>query len=165
MADYKMVHVKEQPYLYNERSCSMEPGDIGRNMEIAFRTVGELVGAESIASVSRALSVYYSHDPQTMTFRAGFLVSAEDARKAEGEVKADVLPAGEVLNFIHRGSYAKLRVSYGDMMEYLENNGMTVGAPTWEIYLNYPDSVASEDELETDIYATVKRAERRPPVS
>lgn len=143
----------------------MGPGDIGRNMEIAFRTVGEHVGKESIASVSRALSVYYSHDPQTMTFRAGFLVSAEDARKAEGEVKADVLPAGEVFNFIHRGSYAKLRVSYGDMMEYPENNGMTVGAPTWEIYLNDPDSIASEDELETDIYVTVERPDRRPPVS
>ena len=44
------------------------------------------------------------------------------------------------------------------MMEYLEENGMAVGAPTWEIYLNNPDSVTSKDELETDIYVTVAEA-------
>ncbi|MGI9628067.1 MAG: GyrI-like domain-containing protein, partial [Longimicrobiales bacterium] len=73
----------------------------------------------------------------------------------EGEVKADVLPAGEMLNFIHRGPYPKLRISYGEMMKYLDAKSMTVGAPTWEIYLNDPDSVSSEDELETDIYVTI----------
>jgi effector-binding domain-containing protein len=69
-----------------------------------------------------------------------------------------VLPAGKVLNFLHRGSYAKLRISYGEMMTYLEDTGQAVGAPTWEIYLNDPDTVASEDELETDIYVTLAAA-------
>lgn len=158
MARYKMVNVAERPYLYTERSCSMDPGDISENMEIAFRTVGELIEEKGIADPGNALSVYYTHDAQTLTFRAGFLVSAEDAERAEGNVKAGVLPAGRVLNFIHRGPYAKLRDSYGEMMEYLEENGMTVGAPTWEIYLNEPDSVASEDELETDIYVSIEGA-------
>ena len=158
MANYKMVDVEEQPYLYNERSCSMDPADISKNMGSAFHTVGDLIEEKGIASVTNALSVYYTHDEQSMTFRAGFLVSAEDAQKAEGDVKSDILPAGKVLNFIHRGPYAKLRISYGEMMKYLEENGMTVGAPTWEIYLNDPDSVASEDELETDIYVTIDGA-------
>lgn len=158
MARYKMIDVAERPYLYTERSCSMDPGDISENMEIAFRTVGGLIEEKGIADPGNALSVYYTHDAQTLTFRAGFLVSAEDAERAEGNVKAGVLPAGRVLNFIHRGPYAKLRDSYGEMMEYLEENGMTVGAPTWEIYLNEPDSVASEDELETDIYVSIEGA-------
>ena len=155
MPDFHMVDVEEAPYLYAERTCSMAPDDISRNMGIAFGTVGALVGKKGITSVDRALSVYHGHDPETMTFRAGFLVSEEDAAKAEGEVKTDVLPAGRVLNFIHRGPYAKLRVSYGEMMKYLEAEGMTLGTPTWEIYLNDPGSVSSEDELETDIYVTV----------
>ena len=155
MLDFKMVEVEEAPYIYNERTCSMDPGDISRNMGIAFGTVGALVGRKGITSVGKALSVYRTHDPETMTFQAGFLVSEEDAAKAEGEVQADVLPAGQVLNFIHRGPYATLRVSYGEMMEYLAQQGMTVGSPSWEIYLNEPDSVSSEDELETDIYVTV----------
>ncbi len=156
MLDFKMVDVEERPYLYTERSCSMDPNDISQAMGLAFQTVGELVGEKGIKSVMHALSVYYTHDEETMTFRAGFLVAAEDAAKAEGDVKADVLPAGRALNFIHRGPYSKLRVSYGEMMEYLEKNGMTVGAPTWEVYIKDLDAVASEDDLETDVFVTVE---------
>ncbi|AXI49076.1 hypothetical protein C1J03_23395 (plasmid) [Sulfitobacter sp. SK012] len=78
-------------------------------------------------------------------FRAGFLVSKENAEKAEGDVKADVLPAGKVLNYVHEGPYAKLRVSYDEAMKYISQNGMIVGEPTWEIYLNEPDDVETED--------------------
>jgi len=155
MPEYKMVKVQEQPYLYNEQSCSMDPSDISKAMEVAFTKVGDVVAKKGIASATDALSVYYTHDEKTMTFRAGFIVSAEDAAKAEGDVKADVLPAGKVLNYVHRGSYATLRVSYGEMMQYLEENNMTVGAPTWEIYIKSPDSGVPEDEFETDIYVTV----------
>lgn len=160
MPNYQMIDVREAPYLYTERTCSTDPADISRNMGIAFGTVGALLGRKGITSAGRPLSVYYTHDPETMTFRAGFLVSEEDAAKAEGEVGAGILPAGTVLNFIHRGPYAKLRVSYGEMMEYLAANEMTVGAPTWEIYLNDPDGVSSEDELETDCYVTVSARPR-----
>jgi hypothetical protein len=72
MLDYKMVAVEETPYLYAERTSSMDPGDISRNMGIAFGTVGALVGKKGVTSVGKALSVYY-HDAETMTFRAGFL--------------------------------------------------------------------------------------------
>jgi effector-binding domain-containing protein len=155
MPEYRMVDVEEQPYLYNERSCSMNPGDISKAMEGAFTVVGNLVGNKGITSVINPLSVYYTHDEQKMTFRAGFLVSAEDAAKAEGDVKADVLPAGRVLNYIHRGPYATLRIGYGEMMQYLEDNDMVVSGPTWEVYIKSPDSGVSEDEYETDIYVTV----------
>lgn len=155
MPDYKMKKVEAVPYLYVERSCSMDPADIGKNMGIAFGTVAEFIGARGISSMGNPLSVYYEHDGLTMKFRAGFMVSEVDSEKAEGEVRGGVLPAGEVLNFIHKGPYAKLRDSYADMMRYLETNSLTVSAPTVEIYLNDPDNVASEDELETDIYVAV----------
>lgn len=158
MTDCKIVDVKEASYLYAERSCSMDPDDIGGNMENAFRTVGAFVESNGIGSIGRALSVYPTYDEKTMTFRAGFLVSVEDAAEAkdgataEDGVKAGLLPAGRALNTIHRGPYALLRVTYAEMMTHMEENGMTFGIPTWEIYLNNPDSVASENELETDIY-------------
>jgi effector-binding domain-containing protein len=158
MSKYKMVKVEEQPYLYNEQSCSMDPSDISKAMGVAFTKVGELVGKKGITSAKKALSVYYTYDETVMTFRAGFIVSAQDAAKAEGDVKADVLPAGEVLNYIHRGSYATLRVSYGEMMQYIEDNDMTVGVPTWEVYIKSPDDGVPEDEFETDIYVTLEGA-------
>jgi hypothetical protein len=39
MTDYRIIEVEEKSYLYNERSCSMDPNDISQNMGIAFHTV------------------------------------------------------------------------------------------------------------------------------
>ena len=158
MAEYQMVEVSAQPYIYCERSCSMDPSDTTSNMGVAFQAVSELVAQKGITSTGKPLAAYYSYDPKIMTFRAGFFVSADDAKKAEGDVKADVLPAGEVLNYLHRGPYSTLRIGYGEMMEYLAKNSLTAGAPTWEVYLNEPGEVSSEDELETDIFVTVEKA-------
>lgn len=155
MADYRMIDVEETPYLYNERSCSMEPEDIGREMGEAFGKVAAFIGEHGLTSMGRALSVYHTYDEDRMTFRAGFIVSAEDAKAAAGDVKADVLPGGRVLHFVHRGPYATLRDSYGDMMGYMAEHRMTIGSPSWEIYVNGPDDVASEEELETEIYVSV----------
>lgn len=156
--DYKMVTLDAQPYLYNQRTCSMEPADISRAMGIAFQKVADVVVKNAITSAGKPLSVYYTHDEDEMTFRAGFFVSAKDATKAEGEVKADVLPAGEVLNYIHKGPYATLRLGYAEMMAFLQKTGRRVGAPTWEVYLNEPSDVASEEDLRTDIYVVVEDA-------
>lgn len=155
MTDYKMVSVKPAAYLYQERVSSMDPNDISQNMRAAFETVAGFMLEKGIASAGHALSVYITFDSDKMPFRAGFLVSEEDAGKAEGDVKADVLPAGEFLNFLHRGPYATLANSYDAMMKHLEAKGMSVGMPSWEIYLNDPSTVASEAELETDVYVTV----------
>ncbi len=136
----------------------MDPSDISKNMGDAFATVAEFAEKNGVSSLGVALSVYYTYDPAVMTFRAGFTVSAEDAEKAEGEVHADTLPADKALNFVHRGPYAKLRDSYAEMMTYIDQSGLEITAPTVEIYLNDPNVVADESELETDIYVSVKAA-------
>ncbi len=153
-----MKDVADIHYLYVERSCSMDPNDISQNMGLALGKVAAFIKSHQISSAGNSLSVYYSHDETKMTFRAGFIVSAEDVQKAEGDVLGDRIPAGRVLNFIHRGPYSKLRDSYTDMMNYLESRSLVVAAPTAEIYLNDPGTVASEDELETDIYVAVAAA-------
>jgi AraC family transcriptional regulator len=136
----------------------MDPDDISKNMGTAFSAVADFAEKHQLSSVGNALSVYYTYDPAVMTFRAGFIVSPEDAEKAEGDILADTLPAGEVLNFIHRGPYAKLRDSYAEMMAFIEENALKISAPTVEIYLNNPSQVADESELETDVYVGVKAA-------
>jgi effector-binding domain-containing protein len=158
MAHYRTVECEEQPYLYNERSCSMDPSDISKSMGLAFQAVGDLIARQGITSAKKSLSVYYGYDPQILTFRAGFLVSSVDAMKAEGDVKADVLPTGQALNYIHEGPYAKLRDSYDEAMKYMAKNNMLIGEPTWEVYLNEPDEVETDDDLKTDIYITLKQA-------
>lgn len=45
-------------------------------------------------------------------------------------------------------------------MTYPESRPLLVTAPTTEIYLNGPSTVASEDEIETDIYVDIAAARR-----
>ena len=155
MPRYEMVQVEETPYLYEERSCSMDPQDVGANMAEAFRTVDAFVRENGITSAKDVLSAYYTYDPERIIFRAGVSVSAEDAKSQSGSVKADVLPAGEVLHFTHVGPYSTLRDSYGEMMDYLAENKLNVGAPTWEVYVDDPAAGIPEEELRTEVYVTL----------
>ena len=152
--NFDMVQVEETPYLYEERTCGMDPKDIGAAMGDVFHSVMAFMKAHGIAPAGQAMSVYYTYDPDKMTFRAGFSVLPEDLAKAEGTVKADVTPAGKVLSFVHTGPYSELRNSYGEMMTYAEQNGLKIRAPAWEVYVNDPATVP-EEELRTDVFVSL----------
>lgn len=157
MTDYQMVDVYKTPYLYQEKSCSMESDEISKNMGDAFEAVASFIEDAGIEHMGMPLSVYYTYEPDRMTFRAGFMVSPQDLEMAEGDVQGDILPEGRVLHFVHHGPYSKIRDSYGQMMTYLEREGMSVGAPAWEVYLNSPGDVP-EEELETAIYVSLRHS-------
>jgi effector-binding domain-containing protein len=154
MPDFRLIDVTEQPYVYVERTCAMEPATISEEMGKAYGDAMAFIQANGLTLTGPALSVYYTYDPQTVTFRAGFFVSTEDAKKASGDVKADTTPAGRVVNFVHTGPYSKLSESYQELMAWLEKEGLTLGAPTWEVYVNDPDSTP-EEELRTEIYVSL----------
>lgn len=153
MLTFELIDVEETPYLYEERSCSMDPADISAAMGEAFHSVMRFLAGKGIPA-GQVLSVYYTYDPDRMTFRAGFSVSPEDVAKAEGAVKAGTTPAGRVLTFTHVGPYAGLRESYAAMMEHLNANGLKLGAPAWEIYVNDPATTPPE-ELETKVFVSL----------
>ena len=155
MPDFKVMKVTETPYLYVTKTSSMAPEDISSNMGAAFQQVWTFMEANQIRPTGGALSVYYDYSPDRMTFRAGFTVSRADMARAQGEVKGDVTPAGEVLHFQHKGSYATLRDDYDLMMKHLATQGLEMGIPTWEVYLNSPDQVP-EAELLTDVFMVLK---------
>lgn len=155
MPEFKLIKASETPYLYVTKTSSMEPADISAKMGEAFEAVWAFMQAHGVNPAGGALSVYADYSPDQMEFRAGFTVSRQDLAKAEGEIKGDVTPGGELLYFQHKGSYATLRDDYGLMMQHLKSIGREMGVPMWEIYLNSPDQVPEADLL-TDIYMVLK---------
>ena len=59
-----------------------------------------------------------------------------------------------MLSFTHTGPYSKLSESYSAMMGWLTTQGLNFGAPTWEVYVDDPDSTPAA-ELRTDIFVTL----------
>lgn len=143
----------EQHYLYVSKTVRFdEPGAIGEAMGSAFGTVFGFAGQHGIQPQSMPISVYiYMPADGQMTFRGGIFVSEADAAKAEGDVKADVIPAGEVVTTTHIGPYANLNVSHQALWSHIEEAGLTPSMPVWEIFVDDPTTVP-EDELKTLLF-------------
>lgn len=155
MASYDVVETAEQDYLYATRKTSMKPEEISKAMNTAFSEVWEFMQAKSITMTTGGLSVYYDYSEDEMEFRTGFLVKPEDAAKAEGAVKADKTPATRAAHALHVGPYDALMNTYAAMMGEMKWAGLRYSRPTWEIYLNDPDTTPSE-ELKTDVFIALE---------
>jgi effector-binding domain-containing protein len=151
MPKFELIEVEETPYLYVERSSSMDGEAIGQAMHTGFAEVWAFMEKHGVGPAGGGLSAYYDYSEDTMRFRVGFAVARDDMAAAEGAVKADVTPAGRVLHFTVTGSYAGLRPAYEQMMAHMEAEGLHYVAPTWEFYMNDPNTVP-EDQLVTECY-------------
>ncbi|WP_421852760.1 GyrI-like domain-containing protein [Oricola sp.] len=81
-------------------------------------------------------------------------MSPDDATKAAGSVRADRTPAGKVVHYTHVGPYKRLSESYHKMMGWVRMEGLRLAVPTWEVYVDDPDTTP-EKELRTEVYVAV----------
>lgn len=145
--------VPEQHYLYVDRKCPYGP-EIAKAMGSGFAAVFGHVGGHGITPQSMPMSIYLGMDPEILRFRAGVMVSAEDATKTGGEVKADTLPAGEAMTTTHVGSYDKMNETHQALWQHMEAENIPAKMPVWEIYIDDPDDTP-EDKLRTEIYRMI----------
>lgn len=143
-----------QPYLYVDRECPYDGPKIAEAMGSAFGEMFGFAAQQGITPRSMPMSVYMEMDPAMLRFRGGFLVSAEDAGKASGEVKADTLPAGDAMHALHVGPYMNLNQSHKALWNHMEQTGIPGTMPVWEIYVDDPGEV-SEETLRTEIYRAI----------
>jgi effector-binding domain-containing protein len=146
--------VDPKPYLYVERSSSMDPAEIAGAMGTAFADIMAFLEKSGIAPAGPLMSVYYDYAEDSMAFRAGVFVAEDDTRAARGEVQADRTPGGEVLHFTHVGPYDTLRDSYAALTGHCAAASLTIGAPTWEVYVDDPDTTPAE-RLRTEVFVTL----------
>lgn len=89
------------------------------------------------------LTVYYN-SPEEVTedqliWRVGFPVDQEYEVKAP--LKTDLYRKKKVLEYLHQGPYDQLSDVYQRIQQYLKENGLKYGLPTYEFYLNDPVQV------------------------
>ncbi len=142
-----------QHYIYVDRECDYGPG-IAEAMGSAFGEVFGFVGENRITPMAMPMSVYLGMDPKKLRFRGGVLVSAEDAAKASGNIKADILPAGDVMTTTHVGAYQNLNETHKAMWDHMKMEDIPGTMPVWEIYVDDPGEVA-EAEVRTEIYCAI----------
>jgi len=142
-----------QHYLYAERECPYGP-EIAKAMESGFGAVFGHVGTHGITPQSMPMSIYLGMDPDILRFRAAVMVSAEDATKTDGEIKADTLPAGDAMTTTHVGSYDKMSETHQALWQHMEAEGIPAAMPVWEIYIDDPGNTPA-DAVRTEIYRMI----------
>lgn len=152
--DFERRHFESQPYIYVDGECAYEAAEISAAMGAGFGQIMGFVSANDIRPLSMPMTVYVSMASDKLRFRAGILVSDEDAAKAEGDVKADNLPEGDAMCGLHIGSYSKLSESHQAMWSHMKENGIEAVMPVWEIYVDDPGQV-EESALRTEFYRAI----------
>lgn len=155
MPDFTQTTTEPLAYLYAEGTAPMaDPDAIGAAMGDAFGKVMAAMGKAGLAADGPPMAVYHDYDPDTLRFRAGVPAAAGELARVAGDlpdgVATDTLPGGPAIAFTHVGPYATLREDYGQMMAYAEREGLTLGTPCCEIYIDDPSEVAPE-RLRTEV--------------
>ncbi len=149
------VHVQSQPMIYVRYETSMDSNEIGRLMGEAFQKLGQFIGEQSIAVAGPPLGIYHDYSDKSMTMDVGFPVAAADLAKATGAIKAGKTPSGNAIKVVHRGSYDRLRDTYGEIEAQFKEEGRPMSPMAWEVYVTDPDSTPVE-ELITEIYMSAE---------
>jgi effector-binding domain-containing protein len=154
MTDFALARVDARPYLYVQGRTLMDPTAIATALGDAFGTVMDFMDAHGIEGDATPVALYFNYGDGGITFHAGTLVAADDLRAAAGDVKAGHTPAGLVLHFTHVGPYATLSESYAAMTAHCAAHGLTPAVPTWEIYVDDPETTPAH-RLRTQVYVAL----------
>ena len=151
MSEIEMNVQAAQPVLMIRTNTPVEelPKLIGESYMKMMAYLNEL----GEAPVGAPYTAYYNMDMQNLDVEMGFPVSKRLPDK--GEMKAGELPEGEVASIMYKGPYGKMEAVYGDLFEWIEENGYDSALPYYEYYYNSPDQVP-ESELLTSIAVPIK---------
>ncbi len=150
MTDFQLTHV--EPHFYIHVPGEVAPGSpqigavIGQGLPRVFGFLNET----HITPLSAPAVIYQAFSPELMQFHMGFFVSEADAAKAAGDVQAGRTPGGQAVRYTHVGPYQKLGAAYEAVAAWLGPQGLTMGMPCWELYVDDP-AETPEDRLRTEI--------------
>ncbi len=139
--------------------CGLEPASIGPAISKAFDRLGQFLQEHALAPIGPPRAIYTSHGPQGMKFVVAMPIAAPPATPvAHDRTFIGPLAGIKALRFTHRGPYAGLMGTYGQITAFMKTRGLMQSEadwarymPMWEEYLNDPDTTSQADLL-TYIY-------------
>jgi effector-binding domain-containing protein len=150
------VELTAQPMVYVTATASM--AEIPAVMGTAFTTLGQFLGTSGVMALGPPLAVYHDWSGDRTAVDVGFPVSADDVRKASGQVLAGMTPDGPALKVVHVGPYDDFPQTYAAIGAAMKDAGIPDSTRMWEVYLGEP-GVTPDAELITEIYMQVSPAD------
>ena len=139
--------------------CGSDPSEIGPAMQAAFGTLGRLLKQHELVPAAPPRAVYTTYGAEGTRFIVAMPIASSPAEAIDGKAAfVGTLTGGKTLRFTHRGPYAGLMQTYGQITRFMQAKGLMETEadwarymPMWEEYLNDPETTP-EAELLTHIY-------------
>ena len=133
--DPEVVTLEPQPVALLRETVRMDA--LTDFFDRAFHAVARTAGAQGMAPAGPPLGVYFGMPGETVDVGAGFPTHIPVTPDAG--VTPETLPGGRAVQVLHVGSYGALQATYGRLMAWVAEQGLTPGPLMWETYLTEPD--------------------------
>jgi effector-binding domain-containing protein len=148
------IEIQERPgqataSIRTRASVSELPELMGQTFDKLMQYFGK-VGAQPAGP---PFAAYYNMDMQNLDVEIGFPVS--EAVAGEGEIEAQMIPAGKYASCLYTGPYEEIELPYNALAEWLKEKGREGTGISYEFYLNDPQET-STDQLQTQILFPLK---------
>ena len=136
-----------------------DPAAIAKAIGSTFGQLMGFVGQHKLRPSGPPRCIYTAYGPKGIEFIVAMPVAKPPAKPVKaGPGSVQSIPGGKALRFTHRGPYANLKNTYGQITEFLKTKGLMKTEadwarymPMWEEYLNDPQTTPEADLL-TYIY-------------
>lgn len=127
-------------------------------MDPAFTALGQAIAAGVFTPIGPAFSRHEYIPTDVASFEVGFPVTSplhDAVTFGDYEVIPSELPSGRIAVAKHHGGYDALGDSWGEFMQWVEQQGLAAGLPFWEAYDTEPTPEMDPDELVTGLAVPV----------
>jgi effector-binding domain-containing protein len=139
-----------------------DPAAIGAAIGAAFGQLMAFEQQHKLVPAGPPRTIYTSYGIRGIKFVVAIPVAAPPAEPIKtGPGSVQSIPGGKTMRFTHRGPYADLMQTYGQITEFLKTRGLMKSEadwakymPMWEEYLNDPHTTP-ESDLVTYIHLPV----------
>lgn len=140
-------------------ACSMEPSSIGPAISKAFDTLCQFQRSHALVPAGPPRAIYTTYSPSEMQFIVAMPIASAPSEPIDSdEGFIGTVAGGKAFRFTHRGPYAGLMGTYGQITAFLKAKGLMQSEadwarfmPMWEEYQNDPHTTPEADLL-TYIY-------------
>lgn len=148
MTEFDIRDMTEQPTAVVKAHVPM--AELKGFFDRAYGQVFSTLGRQGVQPAGPPFGYYPRKPDETVDVEAGAPVSAPI--EAAGDVVASRLPGGRVVHGVHVGPYEKLAETYGELMAWVAEQGLTLGEGMWESYLSDPVQEPDPATWRTEIF-------------
>lgn len=148
MTEFRIRDVTEQPTAVVKGHVPM--AELRGFFDRAYRQVFTAVGQQGVQPAGPPFGYYPAKPGEMVEVEAGCPVAT--GIEAAGEVVPSRLPGGRVVHGVHVGPYEKLAETYGELMAWVAQEGLTLAEGMWESYLSDPMHEPDPATWRTEIF-------------